>query len=131
MVEFGGLWEFGYSAPITEYDHWWSVMREFDVACLNMCPVSGISKKMVREFTSMEVLLDATELTPVFVDESSDIELRDFDHPDNALYLFGKATYSPFTSLGKGHLSVRLGNGAGMLWPHQAAAIVMYDRHSK
>lgn len=129
-VEVAGLWELGWSAPLTEVTQWEMVMREFGVDRLNMAPVSGISKRWVSEYPSInELLADRDHLTQVFVDENGGCELGDFLHPDDALYVFGKGTYSPFSALAKDSLSVRIGSVTpGMMWPHQAAAIVLYDR---
>lgn len=132
MVEVAGIWELGWSAPITEAVQWEMVLREFGVERLNMTPVSGIKKRWINEYPSMEGLLDDRDLEPVFVDENGETELRDFDHPESALYVFGKITYSPFSDLAQEHRSIRIDSKKpGMLLPHQALAIVLYDRGSK
>ena len=133
MVEVGGLWELGWSAPLTELTQWEMVMRSFGVERLNMAPVSGIDKRWVYEYPTMEALLeDRVNLTQVFVDESGEQEVFEYQHPQDALYIFGKATYSPFSSLAKDKVSLRIDClKMGMLWPHQALAIVLHDRHSK
>lgn len=131
MIQVAGTWELGWSAPHTEMTQWWSVMRSFEIPMLHMTPVSGLDHKLLREHTSFDEMLDEAgrDLTPVFVHEDGECELRDFVHPDNALYVFGKANFSPFAAYGKGELSVRIDcQKMGMLWPHQALAIVMYDR---
>lgn len=132
MIEVAGLWELGWSAPITEADQWDMVMRSFGVETLNMVPISGINKRWINEYPTMDALLADSDLTPVFVDENGEQELSEFEHPENALYVFGKATYSPFSNQAKQHLSVRIDClKMGMLWPHQAAAIVLHDRSCK
>lgn len=103
-------------------------MRSFGIDTLHMTPVSGFKHKMLKEHASWESILD-TDLTPVFVDENADVELSDFSHPENALYVFGKANYAPLSTHGVGHLAVRVDcYQTGMLWPHQALAVVMYNR---
>lgn len=115
---------------MTEMDQWWAVMRSFDIPMLHMTPVSGVDHKMLREHTSYDELLDEVRhLTHVFVHEEGEVELADFEHPDDALYVFGKANFSPFIAYGKGELSVRIDcPKMGMLWPHQALAILMHHR---
>lgn len=132
-VEIAGNWELGWSAPITEIEHWGMAMRSFDVSRISMFPVTGIHCKFLDEYPSVEDMLAAkTHLTPVFVDECGEVELQDFDHPENALYIFGKANYTPFPTYGQGHLSVRIDCPLkGMMWPHQAMCVVMYDRGNK
>jgi len=133
MIEAAGLWELGWSAPITEAVLWEYVMREFGVERLNMAPVSGIDKRWIYEYENVELLLnDRSHLTPVFVDENATTELLEFDHPNDALYLFGKGTYSPFSAMAEEHLSLKIkSTKPGLMWPHQALAVVMYDRVSR
>jgi hypothetical protein len=128
-VEVAGTWELGWSAPKTEMDLWWSVMRTYEIPFLHMTPVTGLRHKMLMEHDSFEDMVAATDLTPVFVDENAECELADFEHPENALYLFGKATYSPFSNLSDGKQALHIkAPKPGMLWPHQCLAIVMNDR---
>ena len=133
MIEVAGTWELGWSAPITEIEHWGMVMKSFGVDRINMTPVSGITCRYLDEYNTVEAILEAKQhLTPVFVDEEGAVELTDFVHPENALYVFGKANYAPFGPLGKDHLSVRIDCSLmGMMWPHQALAVLMYDRNKK
>lgn len=131
MIEAAGTWELGWSAPKTEMDLWWAVMSTYKIPMLHMTPVSGVAHKMLREHTSYDELLDeaSRELTPVFVHEDGECELKNFIHPMDALYCFGKANFSPFAAYGKDAMSVRIdAPKMGMLWPHQALAIVMHDR---
>ena len=133
MIEVAGIWELGWSAPINEIDLWGMAMRSFTVERVSMTPVSGVECKFLDEYENFDDILDAkSHLTPVFVDENGEVELKDFEHPENALYVFGKANYTPYTTTGRGHLSVRIDCAQpGMLWPHQAMAIVLYDRDNK
>jgi hypothetical protein len=132
-VEIAGLWELGWSAPLTESVQWEMVLREFGVERLNMTPVSGIDERWVHEYPTLdELLADRSHLVPVFVDEGGAVELKDFDHPPNVLYVFGKVTFSPFSAIAGEHTSIRIDSvKPGMLLPHQAAALVLYDRFSK
>lgn len=133
MVEVAGIWELGWSAPITEIEHWGMAMRSFGVERISMTPVTGVRFKLLDEYATWDAMLAAKSyLTPVFVDENSEVELRDFEHPEDALYVFGKANYAPLHTYGEGHLSVRIDCPLkGMLWPHQAMSVVLYDRDSK
>jgi hypothetical protein len=131
-VEAAGLWELGWSAPLTEAIQWEMVMHEFGVERLNMAPVSGIDERWIVEYPSMEAILEDRSLTPVFVDEQAPHTLETFEHPDDALYVFGRVSQSAFPVLGKGHLSVKIPTvKPGMMWPHQVLAILLYDRSRK
>jgi len=132
-VKIAGCWELGYSAPLTEYDLWHFPLRDFGVDELIMTPVSGIPN--VTEYkTMLEVIQANSDLVIVFVDEDGEQPLQSFAHPENCLYVFGKASYSPFRSLSevKGE-SVRIETHAnkGLLWPHQCAVVVLYNRMMK
>ena len=83
--------------------------------------------KQVTEFPNIEEAINANpDLSCVYIDEKGNLPLHDFQHPKNALYIFGKAGYSPW----HGGVSVYI-ETEGRLWPHQAACIVLYDRMMK
>ncbi len=133
MVKVLGCWELGWSTPIMEFDLWHFPLRDFEVDELIMTPISGISQK-VTEYATIEDAINANKnLTPVFLDEDGEVELDVFIHPVDVLYIFGKASYSPFSARAKQGQSVKIetAQGKGMLWPHQAASIVLRDRHMK
>lgn len=132
-VEVAGTWEFGWSAPKTEFDLWWGVMCSYGIPLLHMTPCSGFQHKMLMEHNGWDEMMFRTwtdvELTPVFVHEEADTELADFEHPENALYVFGRANFHAFSVYGQDHKAVRIDcPKLGMLWPHQALAIVMDHR---
>jgi hypothetical protein len=135
MVKVAGLWELGWNTPIKEMDLWEYPLREFNVSELIMSPVSGIKAKVTEVPTIEEAIQNNPELVPVFCHEQGEYELSEFKHPEEALYIFGKANCSPFNNLHKpkGSLSlqVRTPSSKGMLWPHQAASIILYDRSQK
>jgi hypothetical protein len=132
-VEVAGHWELGWSAPITELELWRMAARSFGLSSINMTPISGIAARFVHEYASTDSMIGAfPDLTPVYIDEGGEVELSDFVHPQDALYVFGKATYSPFSARSKKGISVRIDcPKMGLLWPHQAMALVLYDRERK
>jgi tRNA(Leu) C34 or U34 (ribose-2'-O)-methylase TrmL len=130
-----GFWDIGYSAPLTEADQWRFMAMDFDVDSWHMIPVSGIDRDVV-EWPTIEAFIDADDgsATFVYVDEHGDSDLESFDHPEHAVYIFGQANYAPMA----GHrreqdLSLRIDTprASGLLWPHQAAAIILHDRYRK
>ena len=129
-VEIAISWEQAWSAPLTEANLWEMPMSEFGVARMNVTPVSGIKKKWIHEYPSMAHLLDdRAHLTPVFIDENGRVELRELEHPEDALYVFGRYSYSPAANEGREGLTVHIDTKKpGMMWPHQALSIVLYDR---
>lgn len=135
MIKVAGLWELGWNTPIKEMDLWEYPLREFAVDELIMSPVSGIKARVTEVASIEDAIANNPDLTPVFCHESAECSMTDFDHPENALYIFGKANCSPFNNLHKkvASQSVRIEtpSNKGMLWPHQAASIVLYDRFTK
>jgi len=133
MVKVVGMWEFGWNTPILEYDIWEAPLREFGVDEWCMCPVSGINRKITEKATIQEFINENSELTLVFLDEKGEIKLSEFEHPKNALYVLGKANFSPLLNFGKGNLSVTIEtqSGTGLPWAHQIISIALYDRLKK
>ena len=132
MIKVVGCWELGWSTPIMEFDLWTYPMRDFGVDELIMTPVSGIDARVTEFKTVNEAITANPNLTPVYIDEDAKQGLVDFRHPHDALYILGKANYSPYAAVGKKGVSVRVETKEhGLLWPHQAACIVLYDRYAK
>jgi len=134
-IKVAGMWELGYCAPLTEFDLWAFPLRDFGVAEWIMAPVSGVQKKVTEVERLGDAIAANPELTVVFVDEAGETPLQDFEHPENALYVLGRANFSPMRSFGADHehVSVRVETqeAKGLLWPHQAIVIVLYDRARK
>lgn len=132
-VHVAGVWELGWNTPIKEADLWEHPLRDFEVDRWWMTPVSGIGNRRVAERATLPEILDQARndgLTVVFVDERGETPLTDFVHPEHALYVFGKASFSPLSLRKEGEGSIVIDTPAnlGGLWPHQAASIVLYDR---
>jgi hypothetical protein len=133
-VKVAGYWELGWSAPLTEADQWAMMLDDFAVVEWYMAPKTGVANTPVIEMGDVQQVLEAnTWMVPVFVDERGHEPLRTFEHPVHALYIFGKAGYSPLPLMPPNGVSVCIETtkSAGKLWPHQACAIVLYDRLRK
>ena len=133
-VAVAGIWELGWNTPIKEMDLWEYPLRDFGVDIFYMTPVSGIDHNGVLErHTTEEVLAETADLVHVFVDERGSLELPTFSHPKNVLYLFGKASLSLHPMARPGDITLRIPtpNNLATLWPHQCAALVLYDRFMK
>lgn len=130
-VKVAGCWELGWSTPIMEYDLWKFPLLEYNIDEFIMTPISGINKKMTEYNDISEVIENNPDLTPVFVDEKGEESLEEFDHPENALYILGKASYSPMMGREGKSVKIHTPNSAGRLWPHQAIVLVLNDRINK
>jgi hypothetical protein len=102
-----------------------------------MSPVSGIQHNYVKETPDIGPLIEKERdsgVSIVFVDEKGSDTLDSFIHPENVLYVFGKASISSLVGYMKpGDKSVRIitPNNLATLWPHQAATLILYDRMKK
>jgi hypothetical protein len=132
MIVIAGMWELGWNTPIKEIDPWYFVLREFEVDAFHMVPFSGIKTNKVVEMDSLgQVIVTYPDLVPVFVAENGDTDLQDFNHPKNALYIFGRTNYSPFNNMktnGSQSIKVTTKANKGLLFGPQAAVIILYDR---
>lgn len=135
MVVVAGMWELGWNTPIKEIDLWRYPLKDFGVDRFYMTPISGIESKKVIELPSLEDILNKNkELLPIYVTEDGEYSLKEFKHPKNVLYIFGKTNYSPFNTMKtEDSMSLRIETklNRGMLWGHQAAGIILYDRTVK
>ena len=126
-----GHWDLGWNTPIMEIDLWKFPLQDFGVSELYMCPISGIQGKVKERKNIEEVFEENSDHTVIFCDERANTSLINFQHPEKALYVFGKANFSPFLSLKREQdLSIKIDTkeNKGLLWGHQAVSIILYDR---
>ncbi len=135
MVKVSAMWELGWNTPIKEYDLWRFPMRDFEVDEWYMTPVSGIHAAGIQERANLEeIIAENPDLLPIFCDERGTTMLSEFEHPENALYVFGRSNYSPFIHTAEQGHSLKIETPrtkGGLLWGHQAASIILYDRFMK
>lgn len=135
MIKVVGTWELGYNTPLIEYDLWAFPLRDFGVDEFIMSPISGIDRKKFfkEEVDIPTVVKNNPDLVPIYLDEKGTTLLQDFEHPDNALYILGKASYSPWIAGGSVGISVKIPTSfnGGLLWPHQVICMTLYDRMMK
>ena len=134
-VKIAGHWERAWWAPFNEFDLWVHPIHEFGIDEFHMVPVSGIDKARVIEHNDLQEVLDANQdLTHVYFDEAGDVSLSDFVHPENALYILGRTSLSPYKVYAQpGDTVVRIDTiaNSGGFWSHQVAAMALYDRFLK
>lgn len=131
-VKIVSYWEQGWNTPIKEYDLWHFPTRDFQVDELIMMPISGIDAQ-VTEYKSFDDI-DVSDCTVVWVDENGEEYLDDFEHPENAVYVFGRAGLAPMKvhkKEGDKTLKIRTPEDKGLLWGHHAMVLVLYDRFLK
>ena len=132
MVVVAGVWESGWNTPIKELDLWYYPLKDFGVDELAMTPVSGIKlNNKIKEFHSVEEMIQHYDLPVIICTKDGDANLEEFKHPENALYLFNRTSGGVLPVEPKHTLRIETKLNKGMLWGHQAASIILYDRLKK
>ena len=136
-----GNWELSWNTPLKESELWNFPLRDFGVKEWKMTPVTGIRQKEqpvnLVEYHRFEDMLADTIGTRVFVEAPNQHNritptlLQDFEHPEDAIYIFGSAHLNPCMLYAKeGDLGITLPTklNNGVLWPHQVLVEILYDR---
>jgi hypothetical protein len=145
-IRIAGHWEIGWNTPIKEAELWNFPLRDFGIKIWYMWPVTGIRHgesqwvKLREKHSFEEILAENQDVphvymepnNPCFKDKGSD--LRDFQHPEDVLYVFGSNHFNPTV----GHLreedkmiTLPTIRNNGVLWPHQVLVALLYDRMAK
>jgi tRNA(Leu) C34 or U34 (ribose-2'-O)-methylase TrmL len=137
-VKVAGIWELGWNTPLNESWLWTFPLREFAVMDWHMTPVTGIQHnerhtdmQLTEHHSTQEMVNSMPEdYVRVFIDEKGATPLKDFVHPENAVYFFGKAGESPIGYKREQDVSVYIPTIAnnGVMWPHQVLVAILYDR---
>jgi hypothetical protein len=145
MVVVAGHWEIGYNTPMIEAYQWQFPINEWKVDKWLMCPVSGIkvgsNKLGLEEFADYEKMLESCpDLVRVFIEPRTKhqnpdtIWLDDFEHPEDAVYIFGSAHYNPTLKHKREQdfvVSIKTKIDSGGLWPSQCLCLVLDDKRRK
>jgi tRNA(Leu) C34 or U34 (ribose-2'-O)-methylase TrmL len=136
MIKVLGIWENHWTVPSIEYRDLSFVCQEYGVDEIIMSPVTGIwPNGHLKEYQTFEESLEAiADTVPVFVDEHGTCDLRTFQHPKAATYIFGRTGSIPMKMVAlEGAISVRIPTirGTSLMWPDHCLAIVLFDRFVK
>lgn len=142
MITVVGHWELSWNTPIKEVELWNMQLRDWGVDRWLMWPVTGIVNNEqqfvpLTEYPDVQSALD--DLTPcsrVFLEPSIEgsTMLPEFQHPEDVVYIFGSAHFNPVIANCREQddvVTIPTAANAGLLWPHQALSVVMYDRLTK
>jgi len=140
-----GSWELGYSAPLTESYLWAWPLREFEVTDWRMWPISGIrcpeQRVTLTEYPTINDALEGVK-SRIFLEPrntsypfpSESIWLPDFEHPEEAVYVFGSNHFNPTIARVRPEdvvVTMPTVENSGVLWSHQVMVSVLYDRMVK
>ena len=119
------------------------MLNDFGIEHWYMWPVSGIKNKerlvhLYERHTFKDILAETQDLHHVYFEpynpvqqKERGIDLRDFQHPKDVLYIFGSAHYNAVTGHkkdGDSLVIVPTTHNKGILWPHQCLTVCLYDR---
>ena len=139
------IWDRGWFVPQIEYNMWMDLAIAYNVDLVIMIPDLKFSTKNSIGFESYDSIENALsshpELTKVFL-EPKDIadnnnvpseSLTTFDHPKDALYIFGNSAVSNigFVDVNNDKVVYVPTINQHQIWSIQVASIVLYDRSKK
>jgi len=131
MVIVAGIWEQGWFDFKTELNLWYFPLKDFGVDEFAMTPISGLNNNRVEEFHSVGDIIQYYNLPVILCTENGNSTLEEFEHPEDALYLFNRTSGGVIIEQPDYSLRIKSKLNKGMLWGHQAASIILYDRFLK
>ena len=126
MVTLVGFWEYGWLEPKVELFMFRQLCAAYKVDRLVMIPTLLGPRTSVDQYDTLEEALESCSGERIFLEPSGSEHLDTFDHPEDAVYIFGKAMISNRHEEGK---MVRI-NTPSMtdMFAVNAAAIVLDNR---
>ena len=131
MVVVASIWEEGWFEPKTESNLWYYPLTDFAVDEIAFTPVFDINIPTIKQFHSVEEIIQHYGLPVIVCEERGETILKDFVHPENALYIFNRTSGAVIPGKHDYSLRVETNKNKAMLWGHQAASIILYDRFIK
>lgn len=128
MIIVAGVWEQGWFDSKTELNLWYYPLRDLGVDEFAMTPKSSLNSNKVQEFHSVDEMIQHYGLPVILCTEFGTSTLDTFIHPENALYLFNRTSGGVIVNNPDYSLKIETKLNKGMLWGHQAASIILYDR---
>lgn len=131
MVVVAFIWEEGWFETKDELNLWHFPMKEFGVdelAAVSSAPRLTAKSNKIREFGSVEQLIQHYQLPIIIGTEDGEALLQNFTHPEDAIYLFNRTSGGQLPIKPEHTVCVETHLNKGLLWGHQAASIILYDR---
>lgn len=128
MIVIGAIWEQGWFDSKTELNLWQFPLRDLGADEFAMTPISELNNDKVTEFHSVKDMVQHYGLPVIIVTEHGKEVSRNFKHPESALYLFNRTSGGELPVKPLHTLRIETKINKGMLWGHQAASIILYDR---
>lgn len=127
MVELVALWEKGWLDARVEAFIWRQMADAFAVDRLTFVP-ARLNQERPNEAASVPDALAASSCRPVFLIPRGGVSLVEYEHPEDAVYVFGNAQDgNERWSCGHDVVSIETKRAIDF-FAVDAAAIVLYDR---
>lgn len=133
MITLVSLWESGWLDQSVEAFMWRQLVEAFGVDRLIFCPEALERRKRPEQFPDLDAALADTEGTPVYLIPQHGQALQLFEHPEDAVYIFGNACQSNINNARRdGTIIVQVPTPKPVdFFAVNAAAMVLYDRMMK
>lgn len=126
MTTIVGFWEYGWLDPKIELFMFRQLCAAYNVDRLIMIPTMLSKRTSVDQYDTIEEALATCEGEVVLLEPTGDVNLDEFNHPKDAVYIFGKAMISNKNQQG---VKVRINTPAKTdMFAVNAAAIVLESR---
>ncbi len=131
MITIVSLWEHGWLDPGIEAFMWKQLTKAYDVDQVIFSPKRLEQRNFPVQADSIEEAIDLAQGEPVFLIPGEGEDLTTFNHPKDAIYIFGNAMQGNH-SISKDQTQVHISTPRDMdFFAINAAAIVLYDRKVK
>jgi len=129
VITFVGHWEKDWLAPKVELFMWRQLKAAYHVERLVMVPRLLGKRTSVDEFETMDEALADCAGSFVLLEPTGDTTLAEFSHPEDAVYIFGKAGTNNLKFSGVAD-TVRIVTPSSVdMFAINAAAIVLAHRY--
>jgi tRNA pseudouridine-54 N-methylase len=131
MITVISRWEFGWLDPSVEAFMWKQLTKAYKVDQVIFAPTRLENRLFPIQKDSIEEAIASAQGKKVFLIPGEGNDLASFEHPDDAVYIFGNAMNGNQQEA-EGEIQVQINTPAPIdFFAINAAAIVLYDRRVK
>lgn len=132
MITLVGLWEEGWLDYKTEAFMWKQLLSAYAVDKFVMCPARLPPRTNLLQFDDVSSALSELQGVRVYLDPFGGEPLHDFKHPEDAIYIFGRAGDNNHRHISQEDNVVKIQTPKRVdFFAICAASIVLYDRELK
>lgn len=129
MITLVSIWERGWFDPEVEAFMWKQLTKAYSVDRVIFTPTELERRTYPEQYDTMSEALDSTTGEQIFLIPNAGESLIDFEHPEDAVYIFGNA-YKSNLDIAKRIVHIPTPKSVDV-FARDAAAMVLYDRMIK